>query len=75
MLCCGTRKSYHMSVGSETLLVRGHRDGSKERYGLDPVLTHFRLVVPCLQLGPVGPYQVQGESFPNHLSLEGTSRI
>jgi hypothetical protein len=75
MLSCGTSKSYHRSVGGETLLVRGHRDGRKERYGLDLVLIHFRLVVPRLQSRPVGPYLVQSELFPSHLPLEGTDHI
>jgi hypothetical protein len=35
----------------------------------------FRLVAPPLQPGVVGPYLVQGVSFPSHLLLEGTGHI
>jgi hypothetical protein len=35
----------------------------------------FSLVVPPLQSGVVGLYPVWGAWFPNHLLLEGTSRI
>jgi hypothetical protein len=48
-------------------LVWGKRDWC--RLLLDSVL--FRLVVPLLQLGVVGPYPVRGVWFPNRLPLEG----
>jgi hypothetical protein len=37
-----------------------------------PDLVLFRLVVPPLQPGVVGPFLVRGIGLPSHVSLEGT---
>jgi hypothetical protein len=64
-------RRYHGQARRETLLVRGHRDGRKDRYGLGLGLVLFRLVVHSLQRGAVGSYLVWGERFSSHLLLEG----
>jgi hypothetical protein len=38
-------------------------------------ISFFRLVVPPLQPGVVGPYPVRGVRFSSRLPLEGTDRI
>jgi hypothetical protein len=51
-------RSYSGLTDGEILLTRGHRDESKDRNGSGPDLVLFRLVVPPLQSGVVGPYPV-----------------
>jgi hypothetical protein len=40
---------------------QGYRDGTKDQYGSGLGLVLFRLVVPPLQSGVVGPYLAQSE--------------
>jgi hypothetical protein len=67
------RRSYSRQTCGEILFVCGYRDGRDDRYGLllSPVL--FRLVVPPLQSGMVGPYPVWGTWLASCLPLERTS--
>jgi hypothetical protein len=53
-------RSYSGLTDGEILLTRGCRDEIKDRYGSCPDLVLFRLVVPPLQPGVVGPYPVWG---------------
>jgi hypothetical protein len=41
-------RSYYGQAGSETLHVQCHREGRKDRYGLDLGLALFRLGVPLV---------------------------
>jgi hypothetical protein len=59
-------------TGDEILPASGYCDGGKDWCRLLLGLVLFRLVVPPLQLGVIGPYLVQGTWFPSHLPLEGT---
>jgi hypothetical protein len=56
-----TRKSYSEQTGGEILFVHDYRDGRVDRYGSSKCLVLFRLVVPPLQPGGVGPYLAQSE--------------
>jgi hypothetical protein len=58
-------------TGGKILSAHGHLCGGKEWCRLLPGLVLFRLVVPPLQPGVVGPYPVWGTWFPSHLLLEG----
>jgi hypothetical protein len=59
-------------IGGEILPTHGYRDGRKDWCGLLQGLALFRLVVPPLQPGVVGPYPIQDTWFPSHLLLEKT---
>jgi hypothetical protein len=50
----------------------GGGGGLKEVVRIVAGFTSFKLVVPPLQLGAVGPYLVRGPQFPSRLPLEGT---
>jgi hypothetical protein len=45
--------------------------GKKRLVHIGPVSSSFRLVVPPLQLGAVGPYPVSGAWFPQPFADEG----
>jgi hypothetical protein len=47
-------------TGGKILPTHGHRDGGKDRSRLLPGPIPFRLVVPPLHAGVVGPYLVWG---------------
>jgi hypothetical protein len=51
-----TRMSYSRQTSGGIMFVHGYQDGRDDWYGLGPSLVPFRLVVPPLQLGVVGPY-------------------
>jgi hypothetical protein len=69
------RRIYNGQAGGEILPVCGYHDQREDRYGLLSGQNIFRLVVPPLQTGVVGPYLVRGTWFSSHLPLEGISRI
>jgi hypothetical protein len=56
-----TRSSYSAQMGGEILFVHSYRDGREDRYGSGMGLVLFRLVIPPLQLGGVGPYLARSE--------------
>jgi hypothetical protein len=59
-------------TGDKIQPTHGYRDRGKDRCGLLSGLDPFRLVIPPLQPGVVGPYLVWGTLFPSRAPLEGT---
>jgi hypothetical protein len=66
-----TKRSYSGLTGGEIMSILSHRDGRKDRCELGLSLVLFRLAVPPLQPGAVGPYLVRGAWLPSRLLLEG----
>jgi hypothetical protein len=62
-------------TGGKILPAHDYRDNGMYWHGILLGLVLFRLVVPPLQAGIVGPYPIRGAWFPSHLPLEGISRI
>jgi hypothetical protein len=75
VLCQVVRRTHSGQIGGKIMPAHGHCDEGEDRYELFLSLVLFRLAGPPLQRGVVGPYQIRGTWFPNHLSLEGTGRI
>jgi hypothetical protein len=69
----GKRRSRLTS--GEILPARDYRDGGSVLARITLEFGFFRLVVPHLQPGVVGPYPVWGVWFPSRFSLEGTGCI
>jgi hypothetical protein len=70
-----TRRIYSGWVGGKILTDRKYCDEREDQYRLFLGLILFKLVVPSLQPGVVGPYLVRGTWFPSRLPLEGTDHI
>jgi hypothetical protein len=62
-------------TGGEILSSHVHHNEGKQMCGLLPGLVHFRMVVPPLQPGVVGPYPEWGVWLPSRLIREGIGRI
>jgi hypothetical protein len=62
-------------TSGEILHAHIYRNEEQRQCGLFLGSILFRLVAPPLQPRVVGSYLVRGVWFPNHLPLEGTSRI
>jgi hypothetical protein len=75
VLCRVMRRVYSGQTCGKILPIRGHCDGRDDRYGSFLSLVLFRLTVPPLQSGVLGPYLVWCAWFLNRLPLEGTGRI
>jgi hypothetical protein len=72
VLSRGLRIRLARPTGGEILPAHGYRDGGSDWCGLLSGRVLFRLVVPPLQPGVVGPYLVRGMWFASRLSLERT---
>jgi hypothetical protein len=70
-----TRRIYSGWVGGKIPTDRKYCDEREDQYRLFLGLILFKLVVPSLQPGVVGPYLVRGTWFPSRLPLEGTDHI
>jgi hypothetical protein len=75
MCRAGGIRIYHGEIGDEILPIQHYHDGREDQYELFSGLVIFRLLVPSLQPGVVGPYPIRGAWFPNCLPLKGTDRI
>jgi hypothetical protein len=62
-------------TGGKILPIHDHYSGIKGFVQVALGFSSFKLVVPSLQLGEVGPYLEGGTWFPSHLLLEANYAV